>query len=45
MNKLSRLSSLDYHLLVENAGSLGYKIQKGYFFKKAILKAFKKVRN
>jgi len=45
MNKLSRLSSLDYYLLVENARSLGYKIQKGYFFKKAILKAFKKVRN
>jgi hypothetical protein len=45
MNKLSRLSSLDYHLLVENARSLGYKIRKGYFFKKTILKAFKKVRN
>ena len=43
VEKLTSLSSTDYSSLVTNAETLGHKVRNGYFFKKAMLKALKKM--
>jgi hypothetical protein len=43
VNKLNSLSRMEYLLLAKNAHYLGYKIRKGYFFKKTILKILKEI--